>query len=912
MRRKVRHHERGSAIIMAVGLLVILALLGTTFWLITHFDRREAGSLATAAPMKQVAVGVLQQIVADRGSDLHFAAGGGPYSAADKVDKTYDHPSEQVDPILASSHPYGGVLWMHVSNPTGTLGDAAKYVTVDGTIALGPNAGKTIEQADITGDGNPDGLRWVDTDGLGYNFPGKGFCDGDAIQYDSGIRDRLGRGFYVAVRVVDASALINANLHYSPSPAAAGKVMPITDVSLLEEIIETVSPGARDSVHQARSSGDTVPNYWLNYALSPLNPGSPPPAPAPPVYAPFDISDMLALSWGGAAPSTGNGRLYTALGQTAYNAAKPYMTTHSTSRCLVIAGRNASGQQATKVDLNSPDPDPTRLYYGFYNLWGLWSAIPEDGRRKLAAQMAVNAWDFRDADGVPLAWQPPGAAAGEKVYGIERQPFITEAGYKLEKIAADQTAEYYAIELYNPYVTAIDMTTWKLKVGSGGDVPLGATTIAAGGRVTIVNDAQVQATGDKATNVALNLKEEARILRPASNGDLVVVGKVRPTDFSTNPATYTVPEPAGTFKAECIRRCDLPAESLYSLALYKRNIPDDITVAGNNLGQPNAVPANEPQLQSNTGAPPLPVPVYVRDNLFVNVGELNRIFFIGPTQTQALDELLVAGGGISPYNPSAATGRLSLSGDILPQSGVPALPLGCMVGDFFMVRSPGTDGWDNDGDGKTDLADDDEDLLYGLININTAPDVVLACLPGLHGIAQAERAKIIQAILDYREMFGPYFTTARSTVVGIPNLRNDPGFACPGEIAIPIWFRGKQNDIAGGYVLPQDVYPGNNQEPRNYTVSVAAQNHDDGLSTAANLAPKGDLVKRYVYYSWLSNHITVRSDLYVAYIRVDLRRPTAAASEPSLAVRRYAAVIDRSNCRTSSDKPHVLMFAEIK
>ena len=44
MMGKARHFARGSAIILAVGLVVLLAMVGSVFVLVTYMDRRDAAA----------------------------------------------------------------------------------------------------------------------------------------------------------------------------------------------------------------------------------------------------------------------------------------------------------------------------------------------------------------------------------------------------------------------------------------------------------------------------------------------------------------------------------------------------------------------------------------------------------------------------------------------------------------------------------------------------------------------------------------------------------------------------------------------------------------------------------------------------------------------------------------------------
>ena len=154
---------------------------------------------------------------------------------------------------------------------------------------------------------------------------------------------------------------------------------------------------------------------------------------------------------------------------------------------------------------------------------------------------------------------------------------------------------------------------------------------------------------------------------------------------------------------------------------------------------------------------------------------------------------------------------------------------------------------------------------------------------------------------------------------------------------------------------------------------------DDGFAVNGEAGVANDLTKYHSYFAWLSNHVTVRSDVYVAYITVlagtveSSGTVTGSASTTMLTdtnknwasnqwatllvaitsgpgagqiaritgntpnsitftanppwqttpnntstyqilpvVRRFVSVIDRSNCCTPADRPHVLMFSELR
>ena len=885
---KVRHHRRGSVAIMVVALLTLLAMIASTLVIVSFLDRREARSIAATVPVKNVARSVLGLILLRLTDDLYIDDNGTPsdpsddvlYGLADTAAKRIDYPSEDVDKHLASPDLYAPAFaWLHHSN-------------VPGDLLSGPGASIRISPGDPS---------LVDTDGYSYK-PGSVSYEGDSLLWDSGMKDAAGRHLMVGTRVIDASGLLHVNLADRPAAAPTdGTVMPITNLSL----VQLVGVGIADDIRDDRLdpdpaySADTIGDYWTNYALRPYNVG---PDGENRQYMPFTVADMLAAAWGSGPPDMARGRLRSILAAQ-FGEARRYLTVASVGRIGVMPmpGRDTT-EQKYKLDLNKADF--AALYKAFYNLLaGAYTGDDADDRRRItAAQLAVNVIDFRDADSNITREKDPKPQESAIVYGVERQPFIVEAAYKREAAPAPSPPlSYYAIELFNPFETAINIRNWQVKIGAAAPVPMPAIAgdaIPAGERLVIVNGTGIQVDLKKSTKVTINtldLTQDVLILRPGDvggNTNYVVVDRISKTDFRDKK--FDVDPVAGEKpKIECLRRDDTLPNAFYALPIYNKvKIEDDITLpttapGGSDLGKPNP-----PVTLSIDGV--RPCPVYVRNGNFINIADVCRILYVGPGEEACLSE------GLS--NPTSLyNGRLDMGGSIPPDppgwgDGIPKLPLGCMPWDFLMVHSPMADEADNEGDGQTDDADTNggEDLVFGRVNINTAPHRVLECLPGLAGLLKADRDKIVRGILSYRDLMDNhmpqplvpgsgggfrYRTSDRPTVLGIDNLRNDPGFASPGEIALPLLARGSKTDIAAAHRLPNATY-NSNQAPDNYAVSPLPQDPttltDDGLSAEIT----ADLVKHHVYASWLSNHITVRSDVYLAYIAVYASTAEGSGTDP--------------------------------
>ena len=446
------------------------------------------------------------------------------------------------------------------------------------------------------------------------------------------------------------------------------------------------------------------------------------------------------------------------------------------------------------------------------------------------------------------------------------------------------------IELYNPYTTPINLAEYRLEDRNKNPIGIPWGTIIPPINATIApNDRFIIRLADDpgklTTDIKIDLGTARHVdvfwanLNNASPISIVRTGTGQGICIDIAPALPIV-EPTfnGDFHWITRFRDDRRDAARYAVGGAYHDATDlsdpnkyDYTVI--NMGSPN--PIGLPY------APGPPVPVYVRNDptynptadFVFNIGELTKLYYVGPSPIQPLSLALQAGDrGIDPCSNVVAN---------IP----PRVPLASLLSEFLMVRSP-----ERAGLGTS---------VYGLVNINTAPVSVLKCLPGLAKLNDdVVRNKVATEIAAYRDQLNntgnggknyDSVTKTREDATGITNLRNEPGFATSGEIAIPI-----------RQVLPAAVTTYSNNEPNNYTVTTDGS--DDGLDTAA---PSNDPDKYNVYYKWLSNQVTVRSDTYIAYILV---RPPGITGQD----RRFVALIDRSNCDVAGKLPQVLMMAEVK
>ncbi len=194
---------------------------------------------------------------------------------------------------------------------------------------------------------------------------------------------------------------------------------------------------------------------------------------------------------------------------------------------------------------------------------------------------------------------------------------------------------------------------------------------------------------------------------------------------------------------------------------------------------------------------------------------------------------------------------------------------------------PKDDGIDNDNDGTIDNIGEDaaryyETVVHGRININTAPRKVLEQLPFM----TKELAAIITARRDSQELYkldAPAIRVANytSAVSGYRNIAQ---------------------------VLEATLNPGMNP---NYDKEYDMQRYgQDGVNLTGypDFDPDGivdDYRERDILFHRISNSITVKSDVFTAYILL-----RAGAQGPQ---QRMIVIYDRSNVYESGDKPAVII-----
>ena len=217
-------------------------------------------------------------------------------------------------------------------------------------------------------------------------------------------------------------------------------------------------------------------------------------------------------------------------------------------------------------------------------------------------------------------------------------------------------------------------------------------------------------------------------------------------------------------------------------------------------------------------------------------------------------------------------------------------------GDPRTSNNPLADGYDNDGDGGIDNPEEGaaryyEQMVAGRININTAPWFVIKQLPWV-GLTSGggDTDNLAQAIVAWRDklnLVSPLTPTApnysgptgRSDATGLTEISEDEGFRSIGELLQVINTGALEFDI------------------RKYLDGV--NNDDTPVSPDYSLdITDDDFEERDIIFQRISNLVTVRSDVFTAYILVRVGHDGPQ--------KRMIAIFDRSNVYSPMDRPRLV------
>jgi hypothetical protein len=538
--------------------------------------------------------------------------------------------------------------------------------------------------------------------------------------------------------------------------------------------------------------------------------------------------------------------------------------------------------------------------------------------------------------------------------GFSRQPFLNEIiregdTHYMKKGETRKWSGRFGVELSNPFDTAIDLTKYRLRLESVPFGPLTATsilqpavdfdfppgaTIAPGGFFWAATDGDADAVLP-ASCIRMGPRIVISLIRKAAAGDVVVdrVDTRDPTvdgrglDFRDWETAADPVEQVALIAAANNGWVNMagikvhPSRGVRSV-IYRPagETPSHIAgewlgtavVSANNsylrgVGQPlgTAGRANPRQAVGTMGPPataadgsPLvfafapPVP---RRGPPANLGELTRLWVVGPGPGKTLSEFLAEASAASrngDYGPGNSwahvTGDRMLRFDVYDPTPDPSgrpyanarlldlvslyLTASGVNGPFEPVRHADAAGATLVAldDSPEDPADTDADganrpgYREGLINVNTAPRTVLANLPFPRRMRTGDRVTNGRNV-DFAEALRAY------TAAG--NVFRDVS-------DVVLWAKTADPAVAGP---AWDVL-----------ITTPADPADDHILEMAD---------RDAVWSTALNSLTTRSDVYTAYIVVKLMRPREGRPVEDLGEARLVAVLDRTVCRPAPRTP---------
>ena len=543
-----------------------------------------------------------------------------------------------------------------------------------------------------------------------------------------------------------------------------------------------------------------------------------------------------------------------------------------------------------------------------------WNVTNEE-RDRVACQLAVNMIDYidTDADITKLT------VDDNDYYGYESQwgnVFITRVGVTKYDPAAPlgggDVLRHYAIVLHNPGPSNVILTGWTIynqDQSATYNIPDGSTVTADGG-VFVLIDAEVSSQGFEASEFSNAAVATGGLVFSDDEVLVLLDNQGRPSDKIT-VKNITVADPTAVVTRDVLHSGDRAGNKYIGfdpseIYVWQSDLPDGGIGTIGSLETPSALPAAKvtADIQTNTLA----------SGEIENVAELYKSLMIGAmkfsddyiTMSECWDKFIQADGDDDILAEDIHKGR--------PDAADP-----CFVNltRYLTVFNPFSDTVDNDGDGETD--ENSELAVAGRININTAPWFVIAQLPWIvdPAAAAADKYKLAQAIVAYRDKTAwdvlnyststwaaPDDVKTRKHGMGLKStdrdIREEIGFA---NIAELLNVTHNLNNGPGDLTTPDEYYdirrygrddnagtPKNNNESGNHDPVIGPFFDDDN---AAN-----DLKERDVLFQRISNLITVRSDVFTAYIMVRV-----GELGPQ---KRVIAIFDRSNVYNSGDTPKLV------
>ena len=923
-------HCGGSALILVVVLIALLAAVGTVFLLSSRVQSMSTSGIAENKALGSAIDAIVKKISNELVNDVPGVAG----------QEYYDYPGEE-DTWLASIEPYKmgtEYIWPQITDLTGVLqkqeDDEMKFATRHVKVDPPGRRMVILEYPEILL--NEDG-SWLDKgnndDGDGTEYRGQlADADGDGIADAKWIKltdisTGKGKDIYAAIRIIDNGGMINVNTAYEFNPEVKfadnepekvdGTNLSSIDLAQLAHSGDSMGTGNSDDLNQERSDGaDVFDDDYTNDILRRIE------APDLTTFADFKLFDMsegLDLRSRFCVSSKYKGRLKTVWENTldirdeTFDSStdanlfdwrdevcrerpsddydrRHMLTCWNMDRIINPDGGKMFGVNG-RLD-NSGNYDEN--YYNdlnnrqaLFNSIALESTNPTEDMNERAAQIMVNLVDHIDDDLEMTVFSFDPNAPGDYVFGFEGPcVYISEIAVMRELIPIDSNnPQYsYAVELYNPYASADDAIqpatvagdAWYLQMVTSGGVTNIPINWSGTGKFHVMY--KVNSDALITTKIAGGVSQDSypisfsadniiSLMREVNDGaggtipkvvDSITVPKILFDAASISVQAYSIERDTSSHK--CIKDLWSPTSKLTDTLGIINNIAPITNSNGTEIAPMQAHPANR-ELDC--------------------IGDIGNIF--------AVEAYSIPAKPNSNFDITEDTVRVNLADPVYQN-----------LFQYLTVFDPYNDAVDNDGDGVSNIDDDDLDgpewKIAGRININTAPWFVLAQLPWVSkergGAINYELCKAIVAYRDKIEIDGvDYYDSgdpnSRYETIGLKlynathkDISEDVGFRSIGELNFVV------DSPSGNDYYSMWQYGLDGADLEDYPDVMKIDTDGDGFVDAID-GVEDDFEERDVIFARISNLVTVRSDVFTAYIvvRVGVDGPQ----------QRAIAVLDRSD-----------------
>jgi hypothetical protein len=836
--------RNGSAIILAIVLTTLLAIVGVIFLFSSRVDSVATSAVGDNEDLKLAVDTVVAQISRVLANDTPGVVPDLNLPPA----SYYDYP-DGFNSWLASLEPNAAMSWPHITDLYYQLGPLAYNVPVNSSSAIIPEYQPSVTTntpADADGDGVSDSI-WVPVQDMNSS---------------------KGKTIYAAIRIIDNGGMLNINTGYKFDPGASvGKTQ--TDINLMafaQRPFDACSPAEMQAradwlVQYRCGTGPNDITFYTNNVIwrYGLPNGD---------YTPFDISDELELRYRYLINQTSIdtrseilkkweiGRdhdfRYPIDSSTKFNDWKitacadgiftdPYEYAYRHIATTYNMDRIIDPNGKKMLNINNPNVTASDVC-DVVKAALLETGMP--GADWFAAQIAVNLIDSIDADSNVTTLRD---ATGQIHFGFETPCiYISQIAQSFFN-DGNTDGNSYAIELYKPYIgDPLPDANWQIKIGSNPGIP---------------------------------------ILWPTNSSFFVIknINTNAPLDVNIN--AYAVDNPGIIFNAGDHIWLDREVNIGGSMHVDLIDIPPSdangwLVVRDNNLLSPHSIKrdislnkpvrrlweplSSSPSLGSFNNRYVSPdtymIQAHPDNNAFTNIGEIGRIF-----RTDA-------------YPAFDVNGRMyEREYDYIDTSVVPAVFREGLRVDINMPA------FQNLFRYLTAIApyplhnsDPNETRIKGRININTAPWFVLAQLPWVS--YRTPNYELARSIVAYRDK-----------TIGPGNIDyslrpGPPGFRNIGEL---IDVNNGLNDVnsMGYYACKSTTAP----------IPTVLLTPKDGVGD--------EFEERDVIFSRISNLVTVRSDVFTAYILVRIGQ-----NGPQ---KRVIAILDRSNVTPAGGKVKIVAIQPV-